>query len=345
MTIYRTDPLADPRWGEFVVGHPRASVFHTPGWLGALRTTFGYRPVVYTTTPPGRDLANGIVLCDVQSRLTGRRLVSLPFSDHCEPLAAGEDAEAIVGFLRRDCVEEGYRYLELRPRTVVPGRFGESAPAPAFRFHRLSLEPDLAQLFDGFHVDCVRRKIRRGSREALTCQEGRSPELLAQFYHLLLLTCRRRQLPPHPRAWFTNLVAALGDRVTIRVASKDGRPIASILTLTFNHVLVYKYACSDERFHNLGAMQVLLWNAITHAKTEGLHELDLGRSDLDASGLIAFKDRWGAVNSELTYWRYAPRPVPLSASAWRLRIAKRIFARLPAPCLATAGRVLYKHVG
>jgi len=37
----------------------------------------------------------------------------------------------------------------------------------------------------------------------------------------------------------------------IRVASKDGRPIASILTLSWKDIMVYEYGCSDERFHNL----------------------------------------------------------------------------------------------
>ena len=43
-----------------------------------------------------------------------------------------------------------------------------------------------------------------------------------------------------------NLIACLGDNVKIRVASKDGRPVASILTLRHKRTLVYKYGCSDD---------------------------------------------------------------------------------------------------
>ena len=75
---YRIDPLADPRWAEFVERHPRASIFHTPGWLQALRRTYGYLPVAYTTTPPGPELTNGLVLCRVQSLLSGRSGASDP---------------------------------------------------------------------------------------------------------------------------------------------------------------------------------------------------------------------------------------------------------------------------
>src|SRR3989441_5506420 len=99
----------------------------------------------------------------------------------------------------------------------------------------------------------------------------------------------------------------LGDKVKIRMASKDGRPIASVLTLSFKDVLVYKYGCSDERFHNLGGMPLLLWNAIQEGKRNGAREFDMGRSDTDNPGLIAFKEHWGATRSQLTYWRYPAR--------------------------------------
>ena len=85
--VFRINPLVDPRWPHLLERHPCASVFHTAEWLGALRATYGYLPMAYTTSPPDAPLTNGWVFCEIDSWLTGRRLVSLPFSDHCEPLA------------------------------------------------------------------------------------------------------------------------------------------------------------------------------------------------------------------------------------------------------------------
>ena len=115
MAIYRIDPLRDPRWAEMVEKHPRASAFHTPGWLEALRRTYGYEPVVYTTAPPRADLTDGVVFCRVSSRITGRRLVSLPFSDHCEPLTERpEDLVSLLNALESTRSDEGWRYVEVR---------------------------------------------------------------------------------------------------------------------------------------------------------------------------------------------------------------------------------------
>ena len=54
MTVYEIDPTRDERWDEFLQNHPDASIFHTRGWLEALRRTYGYQPVAFTLSPPGR---------------------------------------------------------------------------------------------------------------------------------------------------------------------------------------------------------------------------------------------------------------------------------------------------
>lgn len=86
MAVYQFDPLQDFRWPEFLQSHPAASVFHTPGWLEALRRTYGYEPTVFTTASSGEELRIGIVFCRVKDCLRGCRMVSVPLSDYCQPL-------------------------------------------------------------------------------------------------------------------------------------------------------------------------------------------------------------------------------------------------------------------
>src|SRR2546427_772223 len=247
-TAYRIDPLLDPRWAELAERHPRASVFHTPGWLEALRRTYGYEPVAYTTTPLGTELTNGIVLCRVYSRITGRRLVSLPFSDHCEPLIDHpEDLHGLVRCLQRDCAKDGWKYVEIRPRTACAVPPAGLEPAQAFFLHPGRLNLELEELF--------------------------------------------------------------------------------------------------QRFHNLGGMHLLFWNAIQEGKRNEAREFDMGRSDSDNPGLITFKDRWGAARSQLTYWRYPTRPAPTALAGWGLQLARYIFAHIPDTFQIAAGRMLYRHLG
>ena len=344
--VHAIDPLQDPRWPDFVAKHPRGSVFHSRPWLTALRLTYGYEPIAYTTSEAGTELMNGLVFCQINSWLTGRRLVSLPFSDHSELLVdRDEDLLALLAFLREDLRTKRWKYIEIRPlQRSIEGSVGFVKTADVY-FHRLDLRPSVETLLRSFHNSNVRAKIRRAEREALTYQAGRSEGLLRVFYHLLLMTCRRRRLPPQPIDWFRHLLHCLGEAATIHVASKDGRPAASILTLTFKRTLVYKYGCSDARFNSLGGTQFLFWRAIQDAKREGLDDFDLGRSEMDASGLITFKDRWGTARSVLSYFRCPPAPTLHNSAAWPTRMAKPVFARLPGSLLVAAGKILYRHVG
>jgi hypothetical protein len=343
--VYTFNPLEDSRWLEFVRSHPAGSIFHTTGWLEALRRTYGYEPVVYTTSPPAATLTNAIPFCRIKSWLTGRRLVSLPFSDHCEPLVEEtRDREDLAAALRRAVTSEHLTHVELRLKASILWNEGGLAKGSSFAHHMLDLRPDLDQLRRGLHKDISQGKIRRAERERLSYEEGTSNALLKAFYRLLLITRRRHGLAPQPLQWFSNLISCLGDRVKIRVASQQGRAIASILTLHHVDTLVYKYGCSDARFHNLGATSFLLWTAIQDAKAQGLRSLDMGRSDLSNAGLILFKERWGAVATTLTYGRFSAGSPPANARARHMRIPRSLLAYLPDRALVMAGRLLYRHL-
>jgi hypothetical protein len=346
MEVYRINPIADPRWASFVGRHPKTSIFHTPGWLEALRRTYGYEPVVYTTSPPEQELTNGIPFCRICTWLTGRRLVSLPFSDHCALLVDSlGDLDVLLASVKRDLQNENWTYFEIRPPdSALPNR-EDLTQSEAFVLHTVDLRPSLRELFRRLHKDCVQRKIQRAEREGLACEEGNSEPLLRKFYSLLLKTRRRHGLPPQPLQWFRNLIGCLGEQVRIRVAFKKASPVAGLLTLVHGKTLIYKYGCSDERFNRFGGTQMLFWKAIEEAHADGLRDFDLGRTELNNPGLLAFKDRWGAARSSLLYFRCSLQPSAAASRTWPMHLAKYCFARIPNPFLAAAGKLLYRHIG
>ncbi len=343
--VHTLDPLTDPRWPEFVARHPQSSVFHTREWLLSLQKTYGYKPVVFTTSAD--ELSNGAVFCRVRSWLTGNRLVSLPFSDHCQPLASGTDLQTILRHLHDLRGNEHCKYIEIRPMSDegwvdnLPG-FGS---CDDFSFHAIDLRPDLEDIYRGFHNTSIRQMIKKAEREQLRLESGNSQELLQRFHHLLLLTRRRHKLPPQPFEWFSNLARCFGGTLTIHLLSKDDIPAASILTLSHKDVLVYKYACSDSRFHSLGCMPLLLWKAIQLGKQSGMTLFDLGRSSEDDQGLITFKGRLGAVCSKLKYYRTPPPTRLRGSSDSKMQWAREVLARLPESVLIGAGNLLYRHMG
>jgi CelD/BcsL family acetyltransferase involved in cellulose biosynthesis len=342
---YEVDPLRDARWGELVDSHPRASVFHSPKWMRALHAVYGYEPVAVTTCAPGTRLTNGLAFCRIRSWLTGRRFVSLPFSDHCEPLIhRPEELDEMLLQMKRYVAEDQWKYIEIRPVSSEPSSHTEFGRLVTYCFHRLDLSLSSEKLFHNLHKDCVQRKIRRAEREKLTYEEGTSEDLLQKFYRLLVMTRRRQYLPPQPLDWFRGLIAAFGSDLKIRVASKDGVAVASILTLSHKKSMIYKYGCSDTAFNNLGGTALLFWKTIGEAKDAGLETLDMGRSDANNQGLIAFKEHWGAVKTSISYWMYPNRP-PRPSSGWKTSVTKRIVSAAPDLVLETVGKLLYRHIG
>jgi len=343
--VHQMDPVQDPRWPEFLAGNCNSSIFQTVDWLRALQNTYGYEPLVYTTAAPGEPLTNGVIFCRVKSWLTGQRLVSLPFSDHCEPLVDGvPELESLLALAQTELREGKIKYIDIRPLSLkFSAGVGNS---DSFFIHFLDLRPPAEAIYKSFHGDSIRRKIQRAEREKVTLEVGSSHQLLAAFYDLHVITRQRQQLPPHPLSWFRNVLKCLGENAQIRVASKDGRAIASILSLAHKQKMVYKYGCSDAHSHNLGGMQFLFWDLIRDAKSRGFLELDFGRSETTNAGLVTFKDRWGTQRRQMTYLRYPSRSAAQGQGSSKLmNIAKKVFEHCPQSILRLAGNLLYPHMG
>jgi len=339
--LYESDPLRDERWTALVQRHPKATVFHTRQWLEALQRSYKYEPVVFTDSAPGEPLINGVLFCRVKSWITGRRLVSLPFSDHCEPLMESPSSlSAMMESLKERIGHEG-RYIELRPLGSLPAVTGY-APVSEFTTHSIDLRPPLDRVFAAFHKSHTQRAIRRAERLAVTCETGRSEDLLRLFYGLHAQTRLRHGIPIQPLCWFRNLLECFGEEATIYLARHRDTPIAAIFVVDHERTRVYKYGCSDVTYNRYGGTLHLMWSAIQDAKRCGRTEFDLGRSDADDRGLIAFKDHLGGRRSTLTYYRCTGSSFDLRR---RPAVDGTIASLVPRALKARIGGSLYRHFG
>lgn len=349
LAVHEIEPLEDHRWVDFLQRHPRSSLFHTVPWLEALRHTYGYEPIAYTTSS-GTDLQNALLFCRVNSWLTGHRLVSVPFSDHCDPLVDdGPDLKDLTLAIQHQLFREKLRYIEIRPlHAALKEASSLFQPTRAYCFHQLDLRPDLDTLYSNCHKS-TRRNIRRAEREGLIYEHGCSKSLLDAFFSLYVLTRRRHQAPPQPKAWFVNLIDGFGESLKIRVASRNGQALAAVLTLRYRDTLTYKYGGSDPHFNNLGGTHFLIWQMIQEAKKDGLRVLDLGRSEYRNQGLVTFKDRLGGAPSTLTYSRftspaYSRAHHETGGNRWG-HVARAVVSNLPDRMFCAVGSLVYKHIG
>ena len=345
MPLYCFDPMTDLRWDALVASHPESSVFHRKEWLQALVDTYGYQPIAITSAEPGKPLSDGIAFCEVKSWITGRRLVSLPFSDHSQPMLSEVTSQHdFAEWLVTATKNRRLRYIELRP-VEWSSPAGTLSAGQSFWLHTLDLTKPLEELFKNLDKNNLQRRIRKADRENLEYEKGASEQLLDEFFKLLLITRRRHQLLPQPASWFRNLAKNFKSDFEIRVARKDGRAIAAIVTLRHRQTIVYKYGCSDEQYHYLAGMPFLFWKVISESKAEQAVEIDFGRTEPDNEGLLRFKDQFGTTRRQITYLRYPPTNKEVSSIPSRVPYAGKIFSILPEAVSWRLGSILYRHMG
>jgi lipid II:glycine glycyltransferase (peptidoglycan interpeptide bridge formation enzyme) len=116
------------------------------------------------------------------------------------------------------------------------------------------------------------------------------------FYRLNLLTRHKHGVPPQPASFFVNLWSAFRPtgRVEVLVAELEGRPIASIVLMTFKETVTYAYGASDARFLKHTPNNALFDAALDWATERGYRYFDFGRTAPDNEGLMEFKRQWGA---------------------------------------------------
>lgn len=336
------DPRHDPRWGRFVEATAEASIFHHPEWIGLLHRTYGY-PLAACCVLRDGEVQAGLPVARVESRITGRRLVALPFSDLCAPVTApgadgarGELLRALGRLREREGLD-----LEIRaPAEGLPG----GRPTGAFLHHRLSLAQDAATL-ERRVSGAARRGVKKARRAGLVAERRTGEEALEAFYRLHLRTRRRQGVPIQPKRFIIGLSRLFDRGLGFTMLVRDGEQvIAAAVFLTCNGVLTYKYGASDERHLGTRPNNLLFMEVIGWATANGLHALDFGRTDAENAGLAAFKRGWGAEERTLSYTSTG-RPAAAVSDGLGARTLKALIQRGPPGLSRLTGEVLYKHVG
>jgi CelD/BcsL family acetyltransferase involved in cellulose biosynthesis len=346
LRIQRLDALTDARWQAFLDGSPDASIFHHPAWLGLLATRYRFTMSALCVLDGTGAIKAGIPLARVASRLTGTRLVAVPFSDICPPAYAPGAGDAAARALAQALLDERARGgLDVEVRARVDGLDGAHV-VDGYLTHRLALVPDADAVLARASKSQVRRAIVKARREGVAAEARTDRDALRIFYELHLHTRRRQGVPIQPKRFildFEQLFArGLG---CVMVSHHEGRTIAAAVFLHYGGTLTYKYGASDERFLGLRPNHALFAEAIRRGCEAGLHELDFGRTDPGNEGLARFKRSWGAEEERLAYTYLADHPPRERTAGLAGRAIGAVIRRGPASTGRVIGTALYRHVG
>jgi hypothetical protein len=343
LNISIINPIEHPHWDELLLTADRATFFHTTAWARVLSESYGYKPLYFAAIDNGK-LAGLIPVMEIKSFLTGKRGVSLPFTDFCPIVADSAGVlQGLLGALLEHGRKAGWKDIEFRGES---GYFGD-APTSAEHFtHALKLDPDESEVFAGFKSN-TRRNIRRAGAEGVEVQLLNSREAMADFSQLNCVTRRDHGLPPQSWSFFEKvynyIIAARKGFVAL--VFHQGKPIAGSVFFYFRGEGIYKYGASDKNYQHLRPNNLVMWEAIRWFCRNDVNTLNFGRTEPENKGLLQFKRGWGAKEGRVAYYSLNLRKNAFSAKRNGIKSSYPVFKILPIPVLRLIGSVLYRHVG
>ena len=302
LTVEEFHGFQGDEWDRHAARFSDVSFFHTSAWMQVLNSSYGFRPLGFLFCKA--DVIIGMIpMVEVVNHITGRRGVSLPFTDECAPLVRGEypnvDLLEPLGAIAR---ERGWQYFEVRGSNAG---LAPTVPSVCFHGHRIDLPKHQSELWPSLKSG-VRTAIRKAESYGINIEISKSVESLREFHRLYCLTRQRHGLPPQPFAFFKAIhrhifERDLGEVITARIA---GKPVAAAVFFRNGNRALFKYGAFDTRFQQYRANNMVFWAALKHYQQLGCTAIDLGRTSLRNEGLRRFKEGWGATEYPIQYAKY-----------------------------------------
>jgi len=334
----------DKRWSAFLASTPQAdNIFYHPAWTNLIATCYNYTPAILVLVDTEGKIAAGLPILTIDSPLTGKRWVSLPFTDHCAPLYREPQAlERMTEELAAWFKEGQTPTIELRwPYPACPDLQTWTGDV----LHTITLNPDIDVAARQIHA-MHKRNIRVAERKSVEIEWGREKRHMDSFYRLHLATRKRQGIPVQPRKFFDLLKEHLIDQGLgfILLAKKDERALAAALFLHWRQTLTYKYGASNKEGQALRANNLIFWTAIRWGCENGYTTLDMGKTDIKNTGLRTFKSRWGAQEVPLTYSILSSSGVH-ARDGLTMQLMQTFIKNTPLWVCRTLGECLYRHFG
>jgi len=341
--LHFINPINFKNWDDYVLTIKNTSIFYSSFWAKVLQQSYGYKPI-YVTQFSNSSLETLVPLMSINSKITGARGVSLPFTDYCNPLVSDQKYfETIFQELISVGQNSNWKSLEFKGGAEL---FQDKQCSLNFYNHVLHLT-DETSLHAKLKTN-TKRNIKKAEREGVQVFIDNSSDSMENFYRLNCITRKKHGLPPQPKQFFKNFYEFIikENHGIIVSAVKNDTILAASIFLHFKDRVVYKYGASDTKHLHLRANNLVMWEAIKYYTEKKLTFFDFGKTDLTNEGLRRYKLSWGAEEKLIKYFKYDFITKKFTKENYKENgWYNLIFRKMPLPILRATGNILYKHVG
>jgi hypothetical protein len=344
MKVDVINPIEFEGWDDLVLSNPEYSFFHSKAWARVICDSYDYKPF-YFALIDGNKLKVLIPIIEISSMLTGKRGVSLPFTDFCQPIISKDiNLDDLFAQIINFGKESGWKYIEWRFGRI---HIDPIPASKAYFGHELKLCGKEEDVYRKFRSS-TKRNIKKAVNEGVKTKLSNSISAVNDFYRLNCLTRKRHGIPPQPYSFFKNLYRHVlsKDKGIIALAYYNNKIVAGNFFLHFGKKAIYKFGASDFNYQRFRANNLVMWQGIKYYVEKGFESLDLGRTEKEHEGLNQFKNGWGVESCELEYYKTTLVGKPLGVDhSGSSCFTSRLFSAMPIPVLKIFGRLVYRHIG
>lgn len=294
ISLHRLAPDAYAAWDAYVFAHAEATFFHRAGWQRIIESVFKH-PTFFLLAQRAGRIVGVLPLAQVNSRLFGNSLASLPFAVYGGVLADDDEAAAV---LEREAERLagvlGVEHLEFRN---TQSRHADWPTQDLYVTFRREIFAD-----EEANMLAIPRKqramVRKGIKNALKSEIDTTVD---RFFALYADNVHRHGTPAFPKKYFAALLREFGaDAEVLTVTGPVGQPLSSVLSFYFRDEVLPYYAGDHVDARDLAANDFKYWELMRRACARGLKVFDYGRSK-QGTGSYSFKKNWGFEPAPLYY--------------------------------------------
>jgi lipid II:glycine glycyltransferase (peptidoglycan interpeptide bridge formation enzyme) len=344
-----TSPSSDHDWREwdaFVKSHADGSIYHLSAWARVLKRGFGYEARSFAVRDNGGRIVAVVPLFEVRG-FTGRRLVAVPFRDRGGVLATGPESErAALVAARKAISDTGASAVILKSCSAVNEEIAKSEGFSVSRYWVQSVMPlQKGELWQRVGKK-NRNMVRQAEKQGLTFEWRGGPEHAGAWHRLHQKTQSRLGVPVFPRALFEAILDEGRDWARLLLILGPKGPVAGGIFFAFADRYIYGYSASTLAGQEMRANDLMLFEALREAERSGAHSFDFGSDSPKQTSLLAFKEKWGAVQSQTTVLSIPASSEERNDSSSGLYSAARAVGRLlPSPLWAALTSPLVRKLG
>lgn len=300
----------DPLW-DVIGSDSRFSIYHMQRWQQLVTSVFGHRSMYLAAVENGIPL-DVLPAFAVSKPLLGTKIISAPYEGCYGGFATDNFVarDALLTEIIAIAHAQKAKFIEIRSRQPLVGLV-----AKGFILQQPLLISTLDLVDSKSNWNGLSTKHRRNVRYALKngvdIVEAQSLQQMRVFHKIITDRYHSLGVPFPGRKYFDEIWNSLiqNDLAMLLLAMKKGSIIGGHLLIFSGQDVISKYAgyLKNEDSGRSYASYLLFWEAIRIGAERGFKSFNMGVTGASNTGLLDFKNRFGAQTAPVSFYYFPIR--------------------------------------